>query len=85
MRDNHTFMRLPADNELAYRKAMDCFDEDGWIMLCGTWSDEGTNRLRHRPPCLHARGREKRTEFAEAAWRWLEDHPSNEKKEEVKP
>ena len=76
MHDNHTFTRLPADNDDAYAIAMSCFDRDGgWVDLCGTWSDERTNPERRRPKSLQSGSRETRSEFAEAALRWLHEHP----------
>ena len=77
MHDNHTFTKLPADNDIAYALAIKCFDDDGgWVNLCGTWSDERTNPSRRRPVSLHAHGRETRATFAEAALKWLQANPS---------
>ena len=77
MHDNHTFTKLPADNDAAYSLAMECFDADGgWIDLCGTWSDERTSPERRRPLSLQSHGRETRATFAEDALKWLHANPS---------
>jgi hypothetical protein len=85
MHDNHTFTRLPFDSDAAYALAMKCFDDDrGWIMLCGTWSDERENQARRRPESLMAHAVETRATFAELAMRWLHANPGacNEKRED---
>jgi len=78
MHDNHTFTKLPADNDAAYVLTMVCFDDDGWVSLCGAWSDEHTAPRRRRPVSLQAHGRETRAEFAEAARRWLQENPGGQ-------
>lgn len=77
MHDNHTFTSLDANDGAAFAKIMECFDNDrGWIMLCGTWSDErrGPDR-RRRPEPLNARGVETRAKFVEEAQQWLQANP----------
>lgn len=79
MHDNHTFTKLPADNDVAYALAMKCFDDDGgWVDLCGTWSDERTSPRRSRPVSLQAHGLETRAEFAAAALKWLQENPGGQ-------
>lgn len=76
MHDNHTFTRLPSDDEAAHALVMKCFDEDrGYISLCGTWSDEGTNQARRRPKMLLAGAVGARTDFEQAAKYWLHANP----------
>ncbi len=77
MHDNHTFTKLPSDNDEAYKIAMECFDRDGgYIDLCGTWSDERTNpNHRVRPKCLQSGSRDTRAAFADDALLWLHANP----------
>lgn len=79
MHDNHTFTKLPADNDVAYALAMKCFDDDGgWVDLCGAWSDERTSPRRRRPVSLQAHGPETRAEFAAATLKWLQENPGGQ-------
>lgn len=79
MHDNHTFTKLPADNDVAYALAMKCFDDDGgWVDLCGAWSDERTSPRRRRPVSLQAHGLETRAEFAAATLKWLQENPGGQ-------
>jgi hypothetical protein len=79
MHDNHTFTSLDANDGAAFAKIMECFDNDrGWIMLCGTWSDERRERRdqnRRRPEPLNAHGVETRAKFVEEAQQWLQANP----------